>query len=103
MVITDTGGGTIDDSVISNDLNNISIVNRFKCPFCLNTYKSSTSKPYFNHINKKHPNISQIQPQFNSTYINDFYKFSNEDFCILHLNIRTLPKYLHELDTIAIT
>ena len=103
MVITDTGGGTIDDSVISNDLNNISIVNRFKCPFCLNTYKSSTSKPYFNHINKKHQNISQIQPQFNSTYINDFYKFSNEDFCILHLNIRTLPKNLHELDTIAIT
>lgn len=103
VVIPDTGGGAIDDSFISNDLNNISIVNRFKCSFCLNTYKSSTSKPYFNHINKKHPNISQIQPQFNSTYINDFHKFSNEDFCMLHLNIRTLPKNLHELDTIAIT
>ena len=37
MVITDTGGGAIDDSVISNDLNNISIVNRFKFPFFLNT------------------------------------------------------------------
>ena len=60
MVITDTEGGAVADSVISNDLNNITINNRFKCQFCSNTYKSSTAKPYYNHLKNKHP-ASDIQ------------------------------------------
>jgi hypothetical protein len=104
VVITDTEGGAVADSVISNDLNNITINNRFKCQFCSNTYKSSTAKPYYNHLKNKHPASDiQTQTQLNSTFIEDFFKFKTEDFCMLHHNIRSLPKSLHEMDIILNT
>ena len=58
VVIIDIGGGSLDESgsyeIVSSSSNNIQLNNRFKCPFCSNTYKSSTSKPYYTHLKKNH-------------------------------------------------
>jgi len=104
VVITDNGGGAINESGSYDSLsfNTTQINNRYKCPFCSHTYKSATAKPFY--LKKKHSSIEKkSQTQFQSTYLNDFNNLLNNDFSVLHLNIRSLPKNIAELDTIVRT